>query len=71
MEGAARGEAGARGRRRLVREGPPCVGEDVDGYRLETRLGEGGQGIVFRARRGGRLHALKFLPLLKGDWAWG
>ena len=70
MERAARGDAGARRRRQAPRDGPPGVGEEVDGYRLEARLGEGGQGIVFRARRDGRLHALKFLPLLKGDWAW-
>lgn len=70
MARVGRGEAGRGGRRRDLHEGTPCVGEDVDGYRLEARLGEGGQGIVFRARREGRLHALKFLPLLKGEWAW-
>ncbi|ATB35483.1 protein kinase [Cystobacter fuscus] len=58
MERAARGEE------------PPCVGEVVDGYRLERRLGEGGQGTVFRARRDGQLHALKFLPLGNEDRAW-
>ncbi|HEX8539591.1 MAG TPA: serine/threonine protein kinase, partial [Cystobacter sp.] len=46
------------------------MGEVVDGYRLERRLGEGGQGCVFRARRDGQLHALKFLPLRNEDRAW-
>jgi serine/threonine-protein kinase len=34
------------------------------------RLGEGGQGTVYRARRGGRLYAIKFFPLELDDWAW-
>ena len=42
----------------------------MDGFRLETRLGEGGQGTVFRARRGGRLYAVKLLSLALDDWAW-
>ncbi|MCY1074636.1 serine/threonine-protein kinase [Archangium lansingense] len=50
--------------------GPPASGTVVDGYRLERRLGEGGQGTVYRARRGGRLYAVKFLPLDSPDWAW-
>ena len=50
--------------------GPPGLGTVVDGYRLERRLGEGGQGTVYRARRGGRVYALKFLPLDSPDWAW-
>ncbi|HEX5747489.1 MAG TPA: serine/threonine-protein kinase [Archangium sp.] len=50
--------------------GPPGLGTVVDGYRLERRLGEGGQGTVYRARRAGRLYALKFLPLDSPDWAW-
>ena len=50
--------------------GPPSLGTEVDGYRLERRLGEGGQGTVYRARRGRRLYALKFLSLDSPDWAW-
>ncbi|HYO59771.1 serine/threonine protein kinase [Archangium sp.] len=34
------------------------------------RLGEGGQGTVYRARRGGRLYAIKFFSLALDDWAW-
>ncbi|KFA89573.1 hypothetical protein, partial [Archangium violaceum] len=50
--------------------GPPALGTEVDGYRLERRLGAGGQGTVYRASRGGRLYALKFLSLDSPDWAW-
>ncbi len=32
----------------------PPLGMEVAGYRLETKLGRGGQGTVFRARREGR-----------------
>ncbi len=49
---------------------PPRAGDSVDGFRLETRLGEGGQGTVFRARRGRRSYAIKLLPLSSDDWAW-
>ncbi|MGZ3457650.1 MAG: protein kinase domain-containing protein, partial [Archangium sp.] len=49
---------------------PPSPGMWVDGYRLEVRLGEGGQGMVYRAQRGGRLYAIKFLSLASPDWAW-
>jgi serine/threonine-protein kinase len=42
----------------------------MGGYRLEVRLGEGGQGTVYRARRGGRLYAIKFLPLRMEERAW-
>ncbi len=48
----------------------PEVGERVDSYLLEEKLGEGGFGAVFRARRGGRLHAVKFLSLAGTD-EWG
>ncbi|HSP79858.1 MAG TPA: DUF2381 family protein [Myxococcaceae bacterium] len=48
----------------------PAVGERVDSYHLEEKLGEGGFGAVYRARRGGRLHAVKFLSLAGTD-EWG
>lgn len=49
---------------------PPEVGTHVADYRLECRLGEGGQGTVYRARRGDQLFALKFLALSRKSWAW-
>ncbi|WP_158501782.1 serine/threonine protein kinase [Vitiosangium sp. GDMCC 1.1324] len=49
----------------------PQVGMEVAGYRLERRLGKGGQGTVFRARREGRLFAVKLIYLRDGaHWAW-
>ena len=48
----------------------PTLGVEVDGYLLEARLGEGGQGTVFRARREGRLYALKFRALARSAWPW-
>ena len=49
----------------------PEPGMEVAGYRLESRLGGGGQGTVYLARREGRPYAVKFLPLPHtGDWAW-
>ncbi|WP_309895108.1 protein kinase domain-containing protein [Archangium sp.] len=53
------------------RELLPRLGETVGGFVLEARLGEGSYGTVYRARRGGRLYALKllYLPHVEG-WAW-
>ncbi|AKQ65504.1 serine/threonine protein kinase [Myxococcus hansupus] len=46
---------------------PP--GTDVGGYLVEERLGAGGFGAVYRARRGARSSALKLIPLW-GLTAW-
>ncbi|WP_309891075.1 protein kinase domain-containing protein [Archangium sp.] len=61
--------------RHLARDSPerhlPPVGMEVAGYRLETRLGSGGQGTVFRARREGGLFAVKFIYLPRAArWGW-
>jgi len=61
--------------RHLARDSPerhlPRVGMDVAGYRLEARLGSGGQGTVFRARREDRLFAVKFIYLPRSArWGW-
>ncbi len=72
-------EAGADERgdeqQRLHHESPerylPRPGMEVAGYKLEARLGTGGQGTVFRARREGRTYAVKFLYLPRAEhWAW-
>jgi serine/threonine protein kinase len=48
---------------------PPAPGDDVGGYVLRARLGQGGFGTVYLAERGGQRYALKLLPLAGlGDW---
>jgi serine/threonine protein kinase len=43
----------------------------VGGFLLEARVGSGSFGTVYRARRGGRPYALKFLHLPSTErWAW-
>ena len=81
-ERAAQGEAAWRQWRRLwlrrnlcrtdfKRELLPRLGETVGGFLLEARLGAGGYGTVYLARRGGRLYALKLLYLPRvEEWAW-
>jgi serine/threonine-protein kinase len=71
-------EAGRRWglQRRLLRKGAreellPQVGASVGDWVLEARLGAGGYGTVFRARRGERLFAVKFIFLPQvGALAW-
>ncbi|RKH59681.1 serine/threonine protein kinase [Corallococcus interemptor] len=47
---------------------PP--GTDIGGYLVEEKLGAGGFGAVYRARRGGRRYALKLIPLWGlAEWA--
>jgi eukaryotic-like serine/threonine-protein kinase len=45
-------------------------GTDVRGFLIEGKLGAGGFGTVYRARRGGQLYALKFIHRkAAGGWA--
>jgi eukaryotic-like serine/threonine-protein kinase len=63
--------AAARGRGRSRKLQAPRVepGTDVGSYLVEARLGAGGFGTVFRARRGGQAYALKLLSLEEvGEW---
>src|SRR6218665_335172 len=48
----------------------PTLGVGGAGSLLEARRGEGGQGAVSRARREGRLYALKFRALARSAWPW-
>lgn len=45
------------------------IGKEVDGYALESLLGRGGMGVVYRAVRpsDGAVAAIKILPLFAGD----
>ena len=59
-----------RAEREPVDTRPPALGTRVGGVRLEARLGEGGQGTVYRGRRGGRQYAVKVLSLELTERAW-
>ncbi|HZH74509.1 MAG TPA: serine/threonine-protein kinase [Archangium sp.] len=53
-----------------LEEGVP-LGVVVGGYRMERKLGSGGQGKVYLAWREGRAYALKFIHLKHvGEWGW-
>jgi len=59
------------GRRGAREEFLPRLGEAVGGLTLEARLGAGGYGTVYRARRGDELFAVKLLYLPRtGAWAF-
>ncbi len=59
------------GRRGAQEEFLPRLGEAVGGLTLEARLGAGGYGTVYRARRGDELFAVKLLYLPRtGAWAF-
>ncbi|HYO70980.1 MAG TPA: serine/threonine-protein kinase, partial [Archangium sp.] len=48
----------------------PESGDSVGDYRLAAKLGDGGQGLVFKAERAGRFFVIKFFRARELD-AWG
>src|SRR3954470_10363452 len=61
---------GVRSRLRRMALGLPdfALGDSIGGYRLEERLGEGGMGLVFRARREGDGQPVA-LKVMKAEFA--
>ncbi|WP_317987908.1 ATP-binding protein [Hyalangium gracile] len=66
-QGVALPAAPKRRGRRPASASPVGPGTDVGSYGVEARLGAGGFGTVFRARRGGQAYALKLLALLREE----
>ncbi|WPB75631.1 hypothetical protein KYC5002_42385 [Archangium violaceum] len=64
------GEVAAFGRAGVGGGGAACARDGGGRLPAGAAAGAGGQGTVYRASRGGRLYALKFLSLDSPDWAW-